>query len=392
MTDAAARLDHLERLGLRRGLVPVEPRGALALVEGREVVSFCSNDYLGLADHPAVKAGAIAAVERWGCGSGSSRLVAGDFPLLAEAEAELAAFVGFEAALLVGSGFAANLGLMASLPTAGERLHSDALNHASIIDGCRLSRAEVRVLPHGDVDAATRAFAEAPGGWYVAESLYSMDGDTPDLGALLTAASAAGVRVAVDEAHALGILGPEGRGLAWGARAATGLAPEVLVGTFGKALGSFGAFITCSAATRELLINVARPVVFSTAPAPATVGAALAALRLIQGDGGPREALLARSAQLRRALTQLGYDLRGCTAHIVPVVVGSPEGALALSAGLLEDGIFARAIRPPTVPPGTSRLRLTVSALHTPAQIEALVEAVDRRCRALRIGPHGEGR
>lgn len=393
MLRSRDRLASLAAQGLSRTLTQVEGDGAFARVEGRRALNFCSNDYLGLSRHPSVVEAAVAAARTMGSGSGSSRLVAGEYPLLQALEAELADFVGREAALVVGSGFAANLGVLASLPEPGEPLYSDALNHASIIDGCRLSRGRIQVLPHGDAAAAIAAMEAAPGaGWYVSESLFSMDGDAPPLGEVLAAARRLGVATVVDEAHALGILGPGGRGLCAGMDGAPGdPLPDVLIGTFGKALGSYGAFVAGSAELRSLLINVARPVVFSTAPAPPTIGAARAALRLVRAEAGHRERLLARADRLRGMLSGAGYDLRGSVAHIIPVVVGSPQGVMALAEALLEAGIFARGIRPPTVPEGSSRLRLTVTALHTDEHLDQLADALDRGCRALKLGPYEEG-
>ncbi|MFM7201221.1 MAG: 8-amino-7-oxononanoate synthase [Myxococcota bacterium] len=349
-------------------------RPAVSTLAGRVgAISFCSNDYLGLANDPRVIEGARQALNAYGAGAGSARLIAGELSLYRRLERALAEWLGFEDALLFNSGYHANMALASGLMDRGGVICSDALNHASMIDGCRLSRAQTRVYAHNQVAALEQALQDAgPGPKLVlTEGLFSMDGDVSPLEQVRAVALRHGALLAVDDAHALGCLGDGGRGLAW---AGTLGAADVLVGTFGKAFGSAGAFVAGPACVRELLINRARPFIFTTGPAPASVGAALAALEVMQHDPTPRERLRAHTQRVRESLTQAGVSLGESVAHIIPVMVGTEQRALALSAWLLEQGLDLRAIRPPTVPEGTCRLRLTLSAGHTEAQLDRLVE------------------
>ena len=327
--------------------------GALAAVEG-PVVSFASNDYLGLTAHPRVAAAAHAALDRWGTGSGASRLVTGARPVHAELEAELAAWKGAEAALVFPTGFAANLGVLATLAGPGVLVCSDELNHASIIDGCRLARAEVRVYRHLDLDHLEELLRHASGpAIVVSDSVFSMDGDAAPLRELAELCARWSALLVLDEAHA--VLGPETAALD---------CELVRVGTLSKALGSLGGFVAASREVIDLLVNEARPFIFTTAPAPAAAAAALAALRIVRSTEGA--ALLAR---LRRHVEEVAP---GNPSPIVPVVLGDEARALAASAALLGEGIFVPAIRPPTVAPGTSRLRVALSAAHTPGDVARL--------------------
>jgi 8-amino-7-oxononanoate synthase len=355
-------------------------------VEGRPVVTFASNDYLGLTHHPAVIAAAHAALDRWGAGTGASRLVVGSRPLHGELEAELAAWKGTEAALLFPTGFAANLGLLATLGDADVTILSDELNHASIVDGARLARAEVRIYRHGDLDHLAKLLvdldAEARGpSVVVTDSAFSMDGDVADVDALVELCGGHGALLVLDEAHA--VLGP---GVAV-ARAAADHGTTVLrMGTLSKALGSVGGFVAAPRRYVDLLRNRARPFIFTTASTPADVAAALAAVRIVRADEG-RDLV----ARLRRHVDRV---LPGHPTPIVPVVLGDEAAALAAAAALLDEGLLVPAIRPPTVPAGTSRLRVALSAAHTDDQIDALVAALaDLRAAppgAPPTGPSGE--
>jgi 8-amino-7-oxononanoate synthase len=385
---ATRRLEALSLAGLRRRPPLVETEdGVHARVAGQPAILFCSNDYLGLRMDVRLRRTAAEAALRWGAGSGASRLITGTLPIHLALEAEVAAWMGTEGALVLGSGWAANVGLLAGIAQATDLLVSDALNHASLVDGCRLARAAVRVVPHADVGAVSYALTQdLPGHRFVVgEGIYSMDGDRPDLGAWLDAtasASAAGrpADVLLDEAHAVGILGPGGAGLA----AELGRGGEVLarVGTFGKALGAHGAFIATDLATRELLLHVARPFVFSTALPPAAAGAALEAVRIVRASTGDalRERLLTNVGRAREALCAAGFPVEGDDAGgpILPIPLGDPNRAVRWSRALLDRGAFVQAIRPPTVPPGTSRLRITLSASHTDTHLELLVSALCR--------------
>ena len=330
---------------------------ATTVAGGGHVVSFASNDYLGLNLHPAVVAAALDAVERWGAGAGSARLVAGGRPLHRRLEEALAAWRGTEAAVLFPTGYAANLGVLGVLGGPGVTIVSDELNHASIVDGCRLARARVEVTPHLDVGAVERALRRAPGrSVVVTESVFSMDGDVAPLEELAAVCRRAGALLVVDEAHA--VLGPE----------APPAAGVLRVGTLSKALGSLGGFVAGSAALCDLLVNRARPFVFTTASTPADTAAALAAVGVVCSAEG--EAL---RASLRANVDRLRP---GHPSPIVPVVVGDEEAALAASAALLDQGLLVPAIRPPTVPPGTSRLRVSLSAAHTAEQVGRLAAAL----------------
>jgi len=362
-----------------------EPQGVEATVHGRRVVVFCSNDYLGFRWHPAVQQAAADAIGRLGTGSGSSRLIAGTLRCHEALEADLARAFGAEAALLFSSGYHANLALLTTLAVQDDLLCSDALNHASIVDGCRLSRARVRLFEHGDVEQLRRQLGEPCAGirWVVAEGLYSMDGDAVDLAAHLDAAEGAGGALIVDEAHSLGTVGPGGLG----ACAAQGIAARVAarMGTLGKSLGSQGAFVLCDAPTRELLVSSGRSLLYTTALPPASVAAAAAALRLMGEEGGRIERLHRNATMLWDGIRGLGLGTSRAPTAIVPVLTRSEEMAMAMADGLLQRGFYARAIRPPTVPPDTCRVRLSVTALHTTEQIASLLGALEDAARVLSL-------
>jgi 8-amino-7-oxononanoate synthase len=345
-------------------------------------VSFCSNDYLGLANHPALADAAARATARDGFGGSAARLVSGDLPAHRQLEARLASFLGREAALVFPSGYQANLGVLTALAGPEDVIVSDALNHASIVDGCRLSRARIAIYPHGDAEAATRLLAEARGArrrLLVTESLFSMDGDAAPLAALAAAAAAQDAIWIVDEAHALGVLGPAGLGLC----AASGVEPDVLIATLGKALGAAGGFVAGSRLLRDFLVNRARTFIFTTALPPAVAAAAEAALELAAGPEGDR-----RRARLRERVDWLsahldplrpgGLPAPACLdgSPIRPFVLGSEARALTVSAGLARGGIFVPAIRPPTVPVGSARLRITLSAAHEEGDLQLLVRTL----------------
>ncbi len=329
--------------------------------EGREVVTFASNDYLGLSGHPAVVAAAHRALDRWGAGAGASRLVTGSRPVHRQLEEELARWKATEAAVAFPTGFAANLGVLAVLGSAGTRILSDERNHASIVDGCRLARAEVSVYRHADPDHLDRLLAGGDGpATVVTDTVFSMDGDVAPLAALAEVCRRHGALLVLDEAHA--VLGPHP-----GPEVTEGLT-VVRVGTMSKTLGSLGGFAAGPQGVIDLLVNTARPYIFTTAPTPADAAAALAALGVLRGPEGA--ALCARLAGLLERVAP------GHPTPIVPVVLGEERRALEASAALLEQGIWVPAIRPPSVPKGTSRLRVTLSAAHTDEQVDRLVAAL----------------
>ena len=384
--EIEARLAEIEDAGLlRRTRLVAGPQGPRVVLDGSPVLLLCSNNYLGLADHPAVRQAAADAALRFGAGAGGSRLVSGTMSAHQRLEERLAAFKGAEAALLVGSGYLANLGVLQTLAPAGTLIASDQLNHASIVDGCRLARGRTEVYAHADPEDLRRVLARAPEQRVVVvtDSVFSMDGDVAPLRELHELVRARGGTLVVDEAHATGCVGPGGRG----AMAEAGLEGEpdvVVVGTLGKALGSYGAFVAGTDAVRRLLVNVARPVIFSTALPPGAAAAALAALELIEAEPARVRSLQANAAVLRDELAREGFDVSGSTTQIVPLVIGDPAQAMAISEAALAKGIFAQAIRPPTVPAGTSRLRLAVMASHTRPELREAARTIGQA--ALRAG------
>lgn len=347
-------------------------------VDAQPLLSFCSNDYLGLSDHPALASAAADAIARSGFGSGGSRLVAGDLPEHRELEAELSAFLDVEAVLLFSSGYQTNLGVLPALAGPGDLVLCDHANHASIIDACRLSRARLSFYRHLDLSSAQkRLFALAPTArrkLIVTESLFSVDGDIAPLADLAALATKHGAALVVDEAHAIGALGPGGRGLCHEA----GVTPDVLVGTLGKAFGTAGGFAAGSATLRKYLVNRSRTFIFSTAPPPPVAAAALAALKIIRGDEGDarRNALASRVLQLRGRLSQL--PCRSPRSPILPIILGTDRAALDASRVLRTHGFLVQAIRPPTVPDGSARLRITLSASHRPGDVDSLAQALAR--------------
>jgi 8-amino-7-oxononanoate synthase len=369
-SDIDERLQEIRDRGLYRRLRSVSgPQGPRVLLDGKPVLLLCSNNYLGLADHPRVREAAAEAAMRYGAGSGGSRLVSGNMTIHRRLEDQLAAFKGSEACLLFGSGYLANAGVVSTLAREGDVVFSDALNHASIIDGCRLSRAETFVYDHCDTDHLEWGLRQAQGrgSLIVTDGVFSMDGDIAPLAKIVELAQRYDARVMVDEAHGTGALGPDGRG----AVAEAGLEDEVdvIVGTLGKALGSYGAYVCCDTAMAKYLINTARTLIFSTALPPPAVAAGLAALELLREQPRRVEKLQRNAAVLRESLLGEGFPVPETTTQIVPMIVGDAETAVRASEHALEKGVFAQAIRPPTVPDGSSRLRLTVMASHTRTEL-----------------------
>ncbi len=388
MIEIEARLDELKALGLHRRTRMVSgPQGPRVLLDGKPVMLLCSNNYLGLADHPRVREAAADAALRWGVGAGASRLVSGTMTLHRRLEEGLSAFKSREAALLFGSGYLANLGVIGALARPGEVVFSDELNHASIIDGCRLSRAEVFVYDHCDVEHLEWGIRQAQGrgALIVTDSVFSMDGDVAPLQDIGDLAQRHGIRVLVDEAHGTGALGPGGRGAV--AEAGLQNQVDVIMGTLGKALGSYGAFVACDRTMADYLVNAARTFIYSTAPAPPAVAGALAALELLLERPRRVSKLAANAAVLRAELVREGFDLRGSRTQIMPVVLGSPELALEVCERALRHGVFAQAIRPPTVPELGSRLRLAVTASHTEAELVGAARVLGQAARAAGFDP-----
>ncbi len=373
--DLRARLDDLRDRGLLRRPPDLDggSRSAAQHPSG-PVVVFCSNDYLGLAHHPRIATAARDAIAAMGVGAGASRLISGTHTAHAEAEAALADWVALPAALLFSSGYAANVGALSTLLERGDVAFSDRLNHASIIDGLRLGRAEVHVFEHGDLahlQAQLRAHRSSGRRALIAtDALFSMDGDLADLRGLRALADAHDAILYVDEAHALGVVGV-GRG----ACHAAGVRPDVLVGTLGKAVGVGGAFVAGSRLLRDLLENRARAYVFSTATPPALAAAVTEAVAVVRAADEARARVRRHATLLRERLRATGWTVLPGETPIVPVIVGDAGRTMEHSRALLERGYFVQGIRPPTVPPGTSRLRVVPTAAHSEADVDGLLTA-----------------
>jgi 8-amino-7-oxononanoate synthase len=395
MDELSTRLDELRDLGLYRRLRLVSgPQGPRVVLDGTPVLLLCSNNYLGLSDHPRIREAAADAAMRWGVGAGGSRLVSGSMTIHRRLEERLAAFKGTESALLFGSGYLANLGVVQALGDQSSLICSDELNHASIIEGCRAAKAPTFVYRHGDLEHLAWGLREkVPSGatgrpLIVTDSVFSMDGDVAPLAGIVELAQRTGARTVVDEAHATGCVGPNGRG----AVVAAGLEGEVdaIVGTLGKALGAYGAFVAGSADLTRYLVNASRPLIFSTAPSPPVIAGALAALELLEAGPERVERLQANARVLHQALRDEGFTLPGAPSHILPIVVGDATATMTLCERLLERRVFAQGIRPPTVPEGTSRLRITVSTSHTPQELRRAAQAIAEVARDLGL-PVGDG-
>jgi 8-amino-7-oxononanoate synthase len=394
VSEIEERLADLERLGLYRRLRLVSgPQGPRVLLDGKPVLLLCSNNYLGLADHPRVREAAADAAMRWGVGAGASRLVSGTMTIHRRLEERLAAWKGSEACLLFGSGYLANIGTIGALAGRGDTVFSDELNHASILDGCRLSKAEVMVYRHLDTEHLAWSLRRHGGDGrrrlIVTDSVFSMDGDVAPLVEIVELAKEWGARVMVDEAHATGALGPDGRG----AVAEAGLEGEVdvVVGTLGKALGSYGAYVCADQEMISYMVNTARSLIFSTAPGPPAVAGALAALELLQERPHRVERLRSAARTLRKALATEGFPVTDGDMQIVPLLVGDEHAAMRLCKEALERGVFAQAIRPPTVAAGTSRLRLATMASHTAEELKMAARVLGEAARAIGLDPAAIG-
>ncbi len=371
--ELSAALAALDQAELRRRRRIFDPSLAPAVQPTR---NFCSNDYLGLARHPQVIAAMVAATERYGAGSGASHLVSGHGPEHAALEHELAEFTGRERALVFSTGYMANLGVIAALTERHDLLIEDKLNHASLLDAARLAGAKLQRYAHADAAAAAELLGKATGNaLVVTDGVFSMDGDLAPLPALAAATHAANAWLIVDDAHGLGVVGASGRGTLehFGL---SGDAVPVLIGTFGKALGTFGAFVAARADVIEYLVQTARTYIYTTALPPGVAAATRAALAVVTNEAWRREKVLAHTARFRERATARGIPLLASPTPIQPVLVGSAARALAVSRHVEQAGFLVTAIRPPTVPQGASRLRVTLSAAHEDAEIDALVIAL----------------
>ncbi len=372
--ELAIELDALRARSLHRRLRRVEGRQAPSMrVDGRECLMLAGSNYLDLAGDARVIAAAQKAADDYGTAAGGSRLINGNLALHEELERELARFSGHEAALVFSSGYMANLGVLGALCGPDDVIVSDSLNHASIIDACKLSRAQTRVFRHNDPDDLARVASGLAGfrrRVLVVDGVYSMDGDVARLGELVPIARAHELVVVLDDAHGLGVLGATGRGAA----EAEGVAVDLLIGNLGKALGSFGAFVACSERVREYLVNAARSFIFTCAVAPPALGAARAALRIAEREPERRKLLLERAEQLRAGLRASGYDTGLSTTQIVPAQVGENDAVMRLCEAALARGVYAQGIRHPSVPHGTARIRFTPTCAHTADDISRVLE------------------
>jgi len=375
MNDFSVLLEALEHQGMRRFVRTLDgAQGPRMTLDGRDVLVLCSNNYLGLAHHPRLIEAAGRATRDLGTSSGASRLVSGSMRIHDEFEQRLAAFKGTEAALLFNAGYAANIGILQGLTGPDDIIFSDALNHASIIDGCRLSAARVLVYPHNDVkileELMQRESPRRKGRWFiVTDGVFSMDGDLAPLPELVTLKKQYDALLMVDDAHGTGVLGESGRGSGEHFGCLSDI--DLHMGTLGKALGGFGAYLASSRAVVDLLINRARSLIFSTSLPPGVVAAGLEALAVIESDEGRRrrQALWSLRELFAAPLREAGFDLCGSVTQIVPVLTGEPGPTMDATSRLLEAGIFLQGIRPPTVPEGKCRLRATLMSDHDPQDI-----------------------
>ena len=371
------RLMGLKTSGLKRSLTVLEgPQAPRAGINGKEVVVLCSNDYLGLANHPAVKEAAARAIGDHGTGAGASRLVAGTMELHMELEDRLSAFKKTEAALLFNSGWHANTGCIPALVSRGDDIFCDKLSHASIIDGCILSRANLKRYPHGDMNALEGLLkrSRASRKLVITDGVFSMDGDIAPLDDILGLAERYGATLLLDDAHATGVLGRNGRGTLEHIGIDN---PSVIqLGTLGKAFGSYGAFVAGSRRLIEFVMNTARSFIYSTALPPAVCAASIKAIDIVEGEPERRERLLRNASLVRDGLKKRGLDTLCSTTQIIPLVVGDAARTMEATRRLLDRGVFVQGIRPPTVPQGTSRLRITVTSEHSTDDLERAVETI----------------
>jgi glycine C-acetyltransferase len=367
-------LEALVNSGLYRSLKQVESaQGGRVLVDGRDVLLLCSNNYLGLADHPRLKEASIAATSVYGAGSGAARLVSGNMFLHEELEKRLALFKRSEAAILFNSGYCANVGVIQALVDRGDTIYSDRLNHASIVDGALLARARLVRYPHRDFRALGSLLERYKGNGrqlIVTDGVFSMDGDIAPLKEIVALKEEYNALLMVDDAHGTAVMGCSGRGSAEFLGVADQI--DIHMGTLGKGLGSFGAYVTGSAEMVDYLRNKARSFIFSTSLPPAVLAASIAAINIVESTEGERlrSSLESNRALFSGLLSRAGFNTLDSQTQIIPVIVGEAEETMKLSGVLLDQGIFVQGIRPPTVPPGECRLRCTVMATHSSSDLE----------------------
>jgi 8-amino-7-oxononanoate synthase len=384
--ELAQELADLEAQALRRRLQVVEevlPGGRIR-VAGQVLLNLSSNDYLGLAQDPRLIAGAQTAAARWGVGAGASRLVVGHLALHGEVETELAAFKGTEAAVIFSTGYMANVGTIAALMGPGDIIYSDRLNHASIMDGIKLSGAALQRFPHRDLNRLEKSLQQAAPGkrrLIISDSVFSVDGDLAPLRELVELKERYGAWLMIDEAHATGVLGPGGAGLAQALDLTARV--DIHMGTFSKALGSLGGYVAGERRLIDYLHNRARSFIYSTALPPPVLGAIQAALRIVRQEPERRQNLLKNAAVFRQGLQTAGFDILGSETQIIPALVGKNEATLKFAAALRERGLMAVALRPPTVPPGKARVRFSLSAAHQTEDLARVLEIIVKTGREM---------
>jgi 8-amino-7-oxononanoate synthase len=379
-------MQELREKGLYRKLLRVEGEQSHRIrIEGREVIQFSSNNYLGLASHPRLKEKVEKIVEQYGCGSGASRLVSGNLSLHEELEEKLALFKHTRSALVFNSGYNANLGVIPSLIQEGDVIFSDELNHASIIDACRMSRAEIAIFRHRDADNLEKLIKKRKGQkkLIVTDGVFSMDGDIAPLLEIARIAEHYSALLMVDDAHATGVLGRRGSGTAehFGLEERV----DIQMGTLSKALGGFGAYIAGDHELRDYLINTARSFIFTTALPPPVLAAGIAALEVIEEEPGLREKLWENVRFFKPRVQALGLRITNTETPIIPVIIGDPQLTLKMADMLLHEGILIQAIRPPAVPEGTSRLRIALMATHTHEDLEMALRVLKKVGKKLEI-------
>jgi len=381
------QIESLKKAGLYRTLRSLQgPQSATTIIDGKRVLQLSSNNYLGLANHPRLKAAAKEAIDRYGSGAGASRLICGNLELNSKLEDGIAKLKKKESALLFSTGYMANIGILTALMAEGDVIFSDEFNHASIIDGCRMGKAQTKVYPHMDMNALEKLLKKTKGCKHrliVTDGIFSMDGDIAPLPDLVSLAKRYGCMVMVDDAHATGVLGAHGGGT--GEHFALQDKIDISMGTLGKALGGFGAFVAVSHRLREFLINNARPFIFTTGLPPAVIANGIAALELLEEEPEMRARLWENVGFFKKRIKELGFDTLQSETQIIPILVGDASLTLRMGEMLLEEGVFVQGIRPPAVPQGSSRLRITLMATHTRKELEFALEAIEKVGKRLHL-------
>ena len=381
MFNFKAELNKIKESGLHRKLLPVSSGPApKIMMNGKEVVLLASNDYLGLSSHPEIKKKAQDAIEKWGVGSGAARLISGNLTLFDELEKRLAVFKKTEDALVFSTGYMANAGLLSALAKKEDIIYSDELNHASIIDGCRLSRAKVKIYPHKDVktlESFLNQKVACQSKIIVTDGVFSMDGDIAPVPDLLLLAEKYDATLIIDDAHGTGAIGRSGKGTLEHFEMENN--PRIIImGTMGKAMGSFGAFVAGAKNLKEYLVNKSRSFIFTTALPPSVPATAIQALNIIEKNPAIISRLKENASFMRENLKSLGFNTLESETQIMPIMVGSPSDTVNMEKELFDKGLLIQAIRPPTVPEGLSRLRLTVMATHKKCDLEKALSALER--------------